>query len=160
MKYPKRKSTENASSSEKNSTMNDKPVKVILDTNIWVAFLIGKDVSFVLRNLLIDNSIAIVTTKILQTEVKEVTSRPKFARHFAPEASRKLLAFLQNRCMDYPLGDIPRRCRDPKDDYLLELARVAKADVLITGDKDLTDLRQFGQCRIMTLADFQREFQP
>ena len=72
-----------------------------------------------------------------------VASRSKFARYFAPEACDRLLAFLRARSEDYPLGDIPKRCRDPKDDYLLELAHVADADVLVTGDADLTDMQQF-----------------
>ena len=56
------------------------------------------------------------------------------------------------------MGDIPARCRDPKDDYLLELARVADADILVTGDKDLTDLHQFDHCQILTLAEFKQMY--
>ena len=137
--------------------MNDKPVKIIIDTNLWISFLIGKDISFVIRDLLINQSVTIVMTEILQEEILAVASRPKFARHFAPEACKKLMAFLHNRCKSYPLGDIPSRCRDPKDDYLLELARVAEADILVTGDKDLTAMQQFEHCRILTMAEFQRE---
>ena len=137
--------------------MNDKPVKTIIDTNLWISFLIGKDTSSVIRNLLTNKSVSIVVTEILQTEIVAVASRPKFARHFAPEACKMLLSFLKTRCKNYHLGDIPKRCRDPKDDYLLELARVAEADFLVTGDKDLTDMQQFGHCRILTMAEFQRE---
>ena len=32
---------------------------------------------------------------------------------------------------------LPEKCRDRKDDYLLELAVISNADFLITGDKDL-----------------------
>ena len=138
--------------------MNDKPVKIIIDTNVWISFLIGKDISFIIRNLLINKSVTIIMTDILQAEIMAVASRPKFARHFSPEACKKLLTFLQNRCKSYPLDDIPKRCRDPKDDYLLELARVSEADVLVTGDKDLTDIRQFGHCRVLTMAEFQHKF--
>ena len=97
-------------------------------------------------------------TDILQQEIMAVASRPKFARYFAPEACERLLAFLRAHSEDYPLGDIPARCRDPKDDYLLELARVADADILVTGDKDLTDLHQFGHCQILTLAEFKQMY--
>ena len=31
--------------------------------------------------------------------------------------------------------------RDPDDDYLIALARIAKADLIVTGDKDLLDHR-------------------
>ncbi|MBN1107004.1 MAG: putative toxin-antitoxin system toxin component, PIN family [Deltaproteobacteria bacterium] len=40
---------------------------------------------------------------------------------------------------------VPKRklaiCRDPEDDMLLECCRAAHADILITGDKDLLDMR-------------------
>ena len=37
---------------------------------------------------------------------------------------------------------IPAISRDPDDDYLLALAKVGKADILITGDKDLLVLEK------------------
>lgn len=122
------------------------------------SFLIGLKSSPVVRSILTDGTVDIVMTDILQQEIMTVASRPKFARYFAPEACERLLAFLRARSENYPLGDIPARCRDPKDDYLLELARVADADILVTGDKDLTDLHQFGHCQILTLAAFKRMF--
>ncbi len=138
--------------------MHDRPVRIIIDTNLWISFLIGLKSSPAVRNILTDGTVSIVMTDILQQEIMTVASRPKFARYFAPEACDRLLAFLRARSEDYPLGDIPQRCRDPKDDYLLELARVADADILVTGDKDLTDLLQFGRCQIMTLAEFKKRF--
>lgn len=136
--------------------MPERHVKVIIDTNLWISFLIGLKASPAVRKILTDGTVEIVMTDILQQEIMAVASRPKFARYFAPEACERLLAFLCARSEDYPLGDIPVRCRDPKDDYLLELARVANADILVTGDKDLTDLHQFGHCQILTLAAFKR----
>lgn len=138
--------------------MRDRPVRIIIDTNLWISFLIGLKSSPAVRNILTDGTVSIVMTDILQQEIMTVASRPKFARYFVPEACDRLLAFLRARSEDYPLGDIPQRCRDPKDDYLLELARVADADILVTGDKDLTDLLQFGRCQIMTLAEFKKRF--
>lgn len=45
-------------------------------------------------------------------------------------------------------------CRDPKDNFLLALAKDGKADYLITGDKDLLDLQKFGKTKIITIANF------
>ena len=138
--------------------MPDRHDKVIIDTNLWISFLIGLKASPAVRKILTDGTVSIVMTDILQQEIMTVASRPKFARYFAPEACERLLAFLRARSEDYPLGDIPARCRDPKDDYLLELVRVADADILVTGDKDLTDLHQFGHCQILTLAEFKQMY--
>ena len=138
--------------------MPGKPIRIIIDTNLWISFLIGLKASPSVRNILTDGTVSIVMTDILQQEIMTVASRPKFARYFAPEACDRLLKFIRARSEDFPLENIPARCRDPKDDYLLELARVADADVLVTGDKDLTDLHHFGHCQIMTLAEFKLKF--
>jgi predicted nucleic acid-binding protein len=45
--------------------------------------------------------------------------------------------------------------RDPNDDYLLALARSAKVNVLVSGDRDLTDLANT-QPPIETPAQFSR----
>ncbi len=45
-------------------------------------------------------------------------------------------------------------CRDPSDDKFLELAVNGKADVIVSGDRDLRDLNPFRGIRIMTPADF------
>jgi predicted nucleic acid-binding protein len=34
-------------------------------------------------------------------------------------------------------GPPPQVCRDPKDDYLVALARSSQADAIVTGDLDL-----------------------
>lgn len=43
---------------------------------------------------------------------------------------------------------------DPDDNRILECAATAEADYIITGDKHLLTLRQFGKIRIVTPADF------
>lgn len=45
-------------------------------------------------------------------------------------------------------------CRDRKDNFLLALARDAKADFLITRDGDLLTLKEFEGAKIVTLFEF------
>ena len=45
-------------------------------------------------------------------------------------------------------------CRDPKDDFLLALAKDGEADYLLTGDKDLLDIQKFGRTKIITITEF------
>ena len=48
-------------------------------------------------------------------------------------------------------------CRDPKDNFLLALAKDGKADFLLTGDKDLIDLKKIGKTKINTITSFLEE---
>ncbi len=45
-------------------------------------------------------------------------------------------------------------CRDKKDNFLLELAETANANLLITGDKDLLVLKTWKNTLIMSPANF------
>ncbi|HTX76058.1 MAG TPA: putative toxin-antitoxin system toxin component, PIN family [Terracidiphilus sp.] len=72
-------------------------------------------------------------------ELSRVLAYPKF--QLSSEERIELLG-------DYlPFGEIvekiehcPQTCRDPKDQIFLDLAHTGKADVLVTGDKDLLEL--------------------
>lgn len=138
--------------------MPRKKTKIIIDTNLWISFLIGLKTSSAIRNILTDQTVCIVMTERLEKEIMAVATRPKFSRYFDPNACHQLLSFLRQRSDNYLIHKILQRCRDPKDDYLLELAQVSDADILVTGDKDLLDLRTFGICKILTLAEFKNLF--
>ena len=128
-------------------------IRIIIDTNLWISFLIGKKLSCLLE-ILSHPEFHLVVSSELIGEICDVFSRPKFAKYYTPESIQMLLEYMKDFALSFELGDIPSRCRDPKDDYLLELALVSDADFLITGDKDLLDIKKIGMCQIVTAMEF------
>lgn len=51
-------------------------------------------------------------------------------------------------------AEVPRLCRHPDDDEILAIASAGHASALVTGDADLLTLANYGQVRIVTVADF------
>ncbi|MCW5923286.1 MAG: putative toxin-antitoxin system toxin component, PIN family [Saprospiraceae bacterium] len=49
---------------------------------------------------------------------------------------------------------LPNICRDPDDNYILQLAESAKADLIVTGDKDLLTLAPIRNVQLISLAVF------
>lgn len=47
-------------------------------------------------------------------------------------------------------------CKDPQDNFLLELADEAQADYLISGDKLVLELKHYGKTKIISPKDFLR----
>ncbi|MBD3589429.1 putative toxin-antitoxin system toxin component, PIN family [Bacteroides sp. GM023] len=131
----------------------DNEIKVIVDTNLWISFLIGRKLSCLL-SLLSHPNFELVVSQELLDEIREVSSRPKLMKYFSQEQIALLLDFMSEETQSYQLENIMPRCRDPKDDYLLELAIVSKADYLVTGDKDLLDLDKIGSCQIVSAIEF------
>ena len=115
--------------------------------------LIGKQMEL-LRQVFASPRYELAISEALIDEILLVAARPKFARYFDAEDVRDFVGFLQENAIRFKVDNIPQRCRDPKDDFLLELAVVADADILLSGDADLTDMKQIGRCRIMTASEF------
>lgn len=136
--------------------MQDKSMRVIIDTNIWISSLIGRQLVY-LREMLSYPSIELIVTERLLQEVLLVARRPKFARYFHEEDIEELKEWMEQNMTNVPLGEIPPRCRDPKDDYLLELAVQAKAIYLVSGDSDLLEIGTISDCKIMTVQQFEKE---
>ena len=134
---------------------HEEKIKVIVDVNIWISFLIGRRLQRIF-DVLVQPQIILVFSKELLEELYNVTQRPKFKKYFSSsEKVKELLFFLSSigTWIELP-NQLPERCRDCKDDYLLELAMIANADFLITGDKDLLVMKRIGECQIVTASEF------
>lgn len=62
-------------------------IRVIVDTNIWISSLIGRQL-LSLRELLSYPQIELVITERLMQEVLLVAQRPKFAKYFRPSSTK------------------------------------------------------------------------
>ena len=140
------------------ATNDDATIRVVIDTNLWISFLIGKKLQCLLD--LLDNPwFELVSSPALNEEIIRVARRDKFRKYFPEEAVNQLAEWMDTHFTMIEINEIPRRCRDPKDDYLLELAVQSNAIYLVSGDEDLLELGQISDCRIMTVAEFEAEIQ-
>jgi len=73
----------------------------------------------------------------------------KFLRSEETNKNR-LSAFLEDVPRVVVSGKLCGVCRDPKDDFILECAVTGRADMIVTGDKDLLSLDPYGAIRILT----------
>ena len=128
-------------------------IRIIIDTNLWISFLTGRKLSSLL-DLLSYPEFQLVISRELIEEIHDVVSRPKLAKYYTSENVNMLMKYMKDFSLSFELGNIPSRCRDPKDDYLLELALVSDADFLVTGDKDLLEVKKIGNCQIVTAMEF------
>ena len=129
-------------------------LRVIVDTNCWISFLIGRRLSR-LVDLLSNERIQLILCQDLLEEIREVTSRPKLAKYFPQDEVTSLIEFMQIIGEEFTPTSQIQLCRDKADDYLLALAIDAKADYLVTGDQDLLILKQIEECRIVDVMTFE-----
>ena len=129
-------------------------MNIILDTNIWISFLFGKQLHSV--SSVFDNAeVKVFVSQELVSEILSVISRPKIRTHIGSEAIEAMWELMRERCYpieNYPMVETP--VRDAKDAYLLAMSEAIPAHILVTGDKDLLVLKQHDDTAIMNYQQF------
>ena len=87
-------------------------------------------------------------------EFLDVSKRPKLRRFFSASDIESILETIEEYAEFINVETKIETCRDPKDNFLLSLSVDGNADYLLTGDKDLLDLKKFGVTTIITISDF------
>ena len=133
--------------------MQNRKIRVVVDTNIWISFLIGKTIAG-LSNAIINNSVQILFSEELFDELIEVLNRPKFKKYFSTEDIYELVSLINTKVEWIKITNHFNDCRDPKDNFLLDLIVSGKADYLVTGDDDLITLNPYKNVNILHYRDF------
>lgn len=128
--------------------------KVILDTNLWVSFLITRDMSF-LDEYVKSGKVKLIFSKELIEEFIAFAYRPKFAKYFTNEDIENLLDVFNYLGILINVTSNIKICRDSKDDFLLNLAIDSKANYLVTGDKDLLEIKKIKRTKILTIKELE-----
>jgi len=130
-------------------------IRVILDTNLWISYLISKKLSKI--DLLFErDEIVLLFSNELLDEFVEVANRPRFRKYFSPDDIEELLDLFDAFGEIVRVSAVVNTCRDSKDNFLLALSQDGRADFLVTGDRDLLDIDRFLETEIVTYADFER----
>ena len=142
--------------------MND---RVLLDTNVLISLALaprpGSPISRVVTLAVRSRVDLLVAAETIDEFRSAMTTKPSLRRRFPP-ARLDAFAVRIGRLAELlpPLGAVPPpRCRDPRDDYLLEQAIRSGAGILLTGDDDLLSLENPPTgLRILSPRSFVDEF--
>jgi uncharacterized protein len=96
----------------------------------------------------------LVATLETLRELIEKLHSPKFDRYVRRERRDVLLERVASLVEIIDVLQSIRAARDPKDDKFLEAAINGRADVIVTGEKDLLDLNPFRGIAIVTPAAY------
>lgn len=130
--------------------------RIIIDTNLWISFLLTNDFNK-LDKIFADQSVVLLFSQELLNEFITVARRPKFKKYFSLVNLEDLLEQVALHAEFITVNSDINLCRDIKDNFLLSLSTDGDATHLITGDKDLLDLKRFNKTVILTfLTTFYR----
>jgi putative PIN family toxin of toxin-antitoxin system len=133
--------------------MLNNPPRIVIDTNLWISFLITNSYTK-LNPLIFSGEVILIFSNELLFEFIRVAARPKFRKYFSTEDVVELSVIMEEHAEFIDVVSVITICRDVKDNFLLSLAVDSKADYLISGDNDLLELKEINSTKIIMMSDF------
>ena len=137
-------------------------MRVVLDTNTVVSALLWGRVPEKLLVAATEGRIELFTSEALLSELAGVLPRAKFAQRIlkAQRTSRQLIEQYRGLVSVIEPADIaPTVAGDRDDDRVLACALAANADLIVSGDDDLLNLKHFHGIAIISAADASRRIE-
>lgn len=126
-------------------------MRVLPDTNVWIAGLIARGACADLIDHCLSAHQLVVSDWILE-EVKEKLTT-KF--QYAPNQVKEVESWMLEICDFFQLqGAPPNVSRDADDNHVLLSAKQARATCLVSGDQDLLILEKFEEIPIVSPSGF------
>ena len=122
-------------------------MRVFLDTNLIVSALTARGLSADVFRIVITEH-ELLTGEVNIAELRDVLSNRMAVPAPAVEAAEILLR--EQTVVPKPSRPLRIKVRDPDDRWVLASAVTGKADVLVTGDKDLLVLGKTAPLQILT----------
>jgi uncharacterized protein len=128
-------------------------MRLVLDTNAVIAALLWNGPPRQLLDAAIDGRLELATSQVLLDELKEALAYPKFAKRVAQQATTIAQLVDQYTALANlaPAASIsPTVIADPDDDAVLACALAARADLVVSGDHALLNLKHYHDIPIVS----------
>lgn len=128
-------------------------MRVAIDTNVLVSGMLGSPTCRRILSWFAEGKFILVISDVLLGELKFVLKRPFFQFLVDAKEKEELIESIESLAVFAKPRLAIALCRDPQDNKILECAIEAKADCIVSGDKDLLSLKAF-PIRIVSPRDF------
>jgi putative PIN family toxin of toxin-antitoxin system len=115
-------------------------VQAVVDTNVLIRGILSPSgASAFVIDAIFRRRCLLITSRIHLSELHRVLSRPRFVHRYGitPSQRHRLITRLYTLSIFVQPSGHLTICRDPKDDYLIEMALLGQATHLVSEDNDL-----------------------
>ena len=126
-------------------------MKVILDSNIYIAAFSSRGLCSAAFELCLDSTTIIISEHILSKVSRVFLEKIKLPSDKVSD----IIAYLREQCMIKDYKKLNEKiCRDSDDDNILAMVKGNEVDYIITGDQDLLVLEEFDSVPIIGAREF------
>ena len=94
----------------------NKPLKLIIDTNLWISFIISNKQNL-LDSLLLSKEARLLFSKELIAEIQQTIAKPKLRKYFDTNALEEMFSTFEPFIDLIEVGSIVTVCRDVKERF-------------------------------------------
>ena len=124
----------------------------ILDTNVLVSSLIRRGKPRLLWGKVLDGKVRLLIFEDILSKFDEVTRRPKLKKYIGLGRLKRFTKVLIRRAEIVDVRTrVPQLTEDPNDTMIVEAAVNGEADYIVSGDKHLLSLMEFGGIKIVAV---------
>ena len=131
-------------------------MKIVFDSNIFIsAFVVPKSQAEKAIFKVIDENVSLMISKEIISEVLRVLAG-KFKRE--KEALSRTAVYLSDIAGIVRSNRKIKVLKDEPDNRILECAVAGKADLIVTGDKEMLRLKEFEGIKIISLKEYLEQY--
>ncbi|MDI6603573.1 MAG: putative toxin-antitoxin system toxin component, PIN family [Thermoanaerobacteraceae bacterium] len=127
-------------------------IRAVVDTNVFVSILFGSPIMEELFENCAMHKFTWVISENIYFEYRKVVEYKKF--HFRKEIKEKMFYFIDNLAEFVHVTSNITVSRDKDDDKFINCAIDGNCSYIISGDKDLLEIKEYKGIRILTVKEF------
>jgi len=132
----------------------NKKKRLVVDANAWISSLLTPRFRTRL-DIVFTSAYHLLVSEELFRDLARAMRKPHLAKSIKQADYDSLVSLLRTDAELVEVRSVVEVCRDPKDNFLLALAKDGDADYLITGDNDLLVMKEFEKTKIVNLSDLE-----
>ena len=131
-------------------------MRLTLDTNVVASGLLWDGTPAQLIDAAQAGEVELFTSRALLAELVRILQRAKFSKAIAASGlalDDLVLGYAELATVVTPASILPTILADPDDDYVLACALAAQADLIVSGDAHLLNLKTYHRIRIVSATE-------
>ena len=129
-------------------------LKAVIDTTVWISGVFWHGTPYQIIELWKAGDFEIIVSEAILAEISRKLSEKAVEFEMETEVANEWLDLIVIEAIFVQPQEKIRACRDPDDDMFLEAVVEGRADFIVSGDKDLTDMGEFREIKLVKPRQF------
>lgn len=129
-------------------------LKAVIDTTVWISGVFWHGVPHQILEMWKAGDFEIIVSEAILTEIGRKLNEKALEFEMEIEVVNEWLDLIMGEAIFVQPQEKIQACRDPEDDLFLEAAVEGRADFIVSGDKDLTDMGEFREIKLVNPRQF------